>query len=95
MTDKDKVAFDMWWHREANHSTVRPSETWQAACEYKDKSHINGSIMKQMNDEIESLKAENAKMRECLRLIATEDYRGNRSSGSVKAYLCLKELEEK
>jgi hypothetical protein len=37
MKDKDKEAFDKWWHIEANHSTVRPSETWQAACEYKQK----------------------------------------------------------
>lgn len=44
---------------------------------------------------MEKLKTENIKLRECLKNIANEDYRGNRSNSSVKAYLCLKELDEK
>lgn len=43
----------------------------------------------------EKLEAENTKLKDCLKQIANEDYRRNRSNASVKAYMCLKELEDK
>lgn len=36
--------------------------------------------------------SQNEKMKKCLEAIANEDFRGNRSDGSVKAHLCLKEM---
>lgn len=60
MNDKDKEAFEKWWHREANHSTVRPSETWQAACDYKRDEY--SSIMQAMTQTSQNnfkLQAEN------------------------------------
>lgn len=64
------------------------------------KSYVAGKdlskiIQKNLTNEVEKLQAENAKLRECVKEIANEDYRGNRSNNSVKAYLCLKELEDK
>ena len=36
---------------------------------------------------------ENKKMRECLEKIRDLDYRGNRETGSVMAFSCLKEID--
>ena len=38
-------------------------------CRHKDKSLINGSRMKQMNERIEELLEENAKLKECVAYI--------------------------
>ena len=85
MNDKDREAFDYWWHREANHSTVRPSETWQAACELKNKQISSLEAEKQklfikLSKELEAekakvskLKEENEKLKECIRFYATGD----------------------
>lgn len=69
MNDKDKEAFKEWGADQDGDSPLLKGaayEAWQAACEYKDKSLINGTRMKQMNEEIERLKAENEKLRKCV-----------------------------
>jgi hypothetical protein len=43
---------------------------WQAAIENKEMQQINGTKMKQMNDRIEDLLAENKKLREALEFYA-------------------------
>jgi hypothetical protein len=45
-----------------------------------------------IRSELDRLRAENEKMRECLQEIANEDYRCYRSPESVKAALCLAEI---
>ena len=78
MNDKDKEVFDEWLSDASNHYADALAYeferhlcfvSWQAACEYKEMQQINGSKMKQMNDRIEDLLAENKKLREALEKI--------------------------
>ncbi len=86
MNDKDKEAFEKWleaqnWHYDSFDNEYyqnglkisiysETEEAWQDACEYKDKSLINGTRMKQMNERIEELLIENAKLRELVKDLA-------------------------
>jgi len=65
----DKEAFENWYSKETSdvlwedfNGDEIVIKTWQAACEYKDKSIRDGLKMKQMNDDIENLKAENLRL---------------------------------
>lgn len=84
MKNEDKEAYAIYENtilqREGYLYVAR--EAWQAACDYKQK-------------EIDDLEAENAKLKHFLKEIANQDYRGNISNESVKAFLCLKEIDEK
>ena len=74
MNDKDKEAFEKWWMegfkgmsdmeviKYMNVGKQTSLHGWQSACEYKDKSLINGTRMKQMNERIEELLIENANL---------------------------------
>ena len=67
MNAQDKKAFEHWVSVEDKHDGVFGNnnnftrdewiakKTWAAACEYKNKSFIDGSKMKEMNDQIEDL----------------------------------------
>ena len=76
MNDQDwKEAFEAWLDEQSIHNTwkrILCEGAWMAACEFKDKSLINGTRMKQMNEEIERLKAENEKLRKCLEFYAVK-----------------------
>jgi hypothetical protein len=81
MNDKDKEAFDKWWISNKyeltpfywHNTSLVGSEilaTWQAACEYKQKeieAYVNH--LKDFDDEIGRLQAENKKLREALEAI--------------------------
>ncbi len=60
MNDKDKEEYNFWIGKLPIAYRPNSYDAWQAACEYKDKSIRDGSKMKQMNEDIENLKAENA-----------------------------------
>lgn len=117
MNDKDKEAFVKWYSKETasvlwedlNGDEI-VVKAWQAACEYKDISLINGTRMKQMNEEIERLKAENAKLKECVNIYANKyawhgthinsddlwfDETQGYFTGGKHARQVLKELEDK
>ena len=69
MNDKDKEAFEKWfktWNRAEFPSLCM--ETWQAACEYKQKE-IDDKYTEDityLDEKIKKLQAENAKLRECV-----------------------------
>lgn len=80
MKDKDKEAFDKWWHL-TGYPNARPSETWGAAVEYKQKEideleKEKEYLFKKMENtrEIykssEKLQAKNVKLRECVEFYA-------------------------
>lgn len=71
------------------------NKAWEAACEYKDKLLINGTRMKQMNEEIETLKAENIKLKPIVVLAAEASCYTEYEDACSAARRCLKELEEK
>lgn len=86
MNDKDKEAFEEWdslpvdqvltqdecrkWLSYDCDDFIFCKKAWQAACEYKDKQYLSGGKMKEINERIEGLLAENAKMRECVEFYA-------------------------
>ena len=87
--DKDKESFEAWLDEQSIHNTwkrILCEGAWRAACEYKDKALINGTRMKQMNEEIERLKAENAKLRECVEFYADEKSWNKRSISTGYSY---------
>jgi formiminotetrahydrofolate cyclodeaminase len=96
MNDKDKEAFhkfmDEYLFGVLSTNTERQTiyDTWQAACEYKDKELINGSKMKQMNDRVEDLITENKKLREALQFYADKDWEIQDEDGGAKAKEALK-----
>jgi len=71
------------------------NKAWEAACEYKDKLLINGTRMKQMNEEIETLKAENIKLKPIVMLAAEASCYTEYEDACSAARRCLKELEDK
>jgi hypothetical protein len=98
MNDKDEEAFDKWYGSENNiickgfHYEHR--EAWQAACEYKEgevKAYVNH--LKDFDDEIGRLQAENKKLREALEFYSMRknDDSSNHWNNS-KAIEALKEV---
>jgi len=113
MNDQDKEAFEAWLDEQSIHNTwkrILCEGAWMAAIKYKDISLINGTRMKQMNEEIERLKAENAKLKECVNIYANKyawhgthinsddlwfDETQGYFTGGKHARQVLKELEDK
>ena len=94
MNDKDKEAFEKWYQQYFKISGITIlniphhfTETWQAACEYKqaeiDEVRINANdvIVQTLNlsREMDKLQAENAKLRECVEFYADEKTWNKRS----------------
>jgi len=99
MNEKDKEQYNFWLGKLSIAYRPNAFDAWQAACEYKDKSIRDGSKMKQMNEDIERLKAENAyKQKEIdelkLEIMQIKGQRNQAEFKLVKAIEALKQLEE-
>ncbi len=76
----DKEAFEKWYSEETAEILWEDStgdevviKAWQAACQYKDKTTLNGSRMKQMNDRIEDLIIENNNLKNSFETLDAHD----------------------
>jgi hypothetical protein len=97
MNDKDKQEFEKWfkdyWEVDFNAGNPRfvgQSIAWKHACEYmRNKSN---PLTDKLTTQLVSYEATLGFLKDTLREIADEDYRGNRSNASVKAYQALKKI---
>lgn len=77
MNDKDKEAFNSWWKEnmvDPNWLTTDHASdvfnSWQAACDYKQKEIDELKDGSYWQSDIERLEAENAKLKECVEFYA-------------------------
>lgn len=96
MNDKDKEAFDNWYSKlddtylwrviKLNRGACQ--ESWQAACEYKQKEIDAIDCYIERDEKIKKLQAENAKLRECVEFYAVNGLASITVGQSLDVKLC-------
>jgi hypothetical protein len=75
MNDKDKEAFEKWRNNTWDLFLKGDlDQSWQAACEYKDREYLSGSVLKNMNEKYEQEVEKNKRLISALEEIRSIDW---------------------